>query len=223
MEQNQHGQPGKGIGSAPAQEAHNKNQNQSNPNNPPIQTVGSSVPSSYGLRCNYRHQQQQDQMEEKVKSFWAQQRKEIEESTDIRSQHSVPLSRIKKIMKTDPDVKLVAAETPVVFSKACELFIMELTMKAWANAEDNNRRTIKKCDIASAIAKTDVFDFLDDIAPLPGNHKNTVMDPLVAGNAPTPTQNVPYMPPPQHVAGPPPPYVAPTTLHQQNPPPSSDD
>ncbi|XP_047162217.1 nuclear transcription factor Y subunit C-2-like [Vigna umbellata] len=245
MEQNQHGQLGRGIGSAPAQEAHNKNQYQSKPTNPPIQTAGPSVPSPYpgenhhALRSMDRQQQQQDQLEEKVKSFWAQQLKEIEESTDLRNQHRIPLSRVKKIMKSDADVKLVSAEAPVVFAKACELFIMELTMKAWANAEDNNRSTIKKSDVASAIARTDVFDFLEDIAPIPRVHKNTMMHPLLPGNAPTPTENVPHMPPPQHVASPPPPYVAAEIPHalqiyplvpsstvppnQQNPSPTSDD
>ncbi|XP_014517423.2 nuclear transcription factor Y subunit C-2-like, partial [Vigna radiata var. radiata] len=176
-------------------------------------------------------QQRQDQLEEKVKSFWAQQLKEIEESTDLRNQHMLPLSRVKKIMKSDEDVKLVSAEAPVVFAKACELFIMELTMKAWANTEANNRRTIKKSDIASAIARTDVFDFLEDIAPIPRNHKNTMMHPLLPGNAPTPTQNVPYMPPPQHVAAKIPqalqtyPLAPSSTVppNHQNPSPTSDD
>jgi hypothetical protein len=39
------------------------------------------------------------------------------------------------------------------------------TIRSWANAEFNKRKTLRKCDIASAIANTDVFDFLIDIAP----------------------------------------------------------
>ncbi|KAK7332295.1 hypothetical protein VNO80_29045 [Phaseolus coccineus] len=227
MDQNQNGQPGRGIGSAPAKEAHNKNQYQSNPvmsptTNPPVQTVGPSIPSSYplephrALQCMYRQQQQQEQLQEKVKSFWAQQLKQIEEGTDLRSRPSMPLSRIRKIMKSDADVKLVSAETPVLFAKACELFIMDLTMKAWANAENNNRGKIQKVDIASAIAGTDVFDFLDDIVPIPRDDTNTMMHQLLPGNAPPPTEHVPYsyMPPPQHVATPPFQSVASTTLHQ---------
>jgi len=227
MDPNQHGQPGRGSGSAPAQEARNKNQYQLNlvmapATNRPIQ-IGPSVPSSYprppqsALQRMYQYHQRQAKLQRKVKNFWAQQLKEIKESTDLRSHHSVPLSRIKKIMKSDEDVKMVSAETPALFSKACELFIMELTMKAWANAEDNNRGTIQKADVASAIARTDVFDFLEDIAPTPRDDTNTIMHQLFGGNAPPPTAPVPYsyVPPPQHVARPPFPYVAaPTTLHQ---------
>lgn len=48
--------------------------------------------------------------------------------------HQLPLARIKKIMRADEDVRMVSAEAPVVFAKACELFILDITMRAWANA-----------------------------------------------------------------------------------------
>ena len=48
--------------------------------------------------------------------------------------------RIKKIMKLDEDVKMISAEAPVLFGKACEMFIHELTMRAWVHTEDNKRR-----------------------------------------------------------------------------------
>ncbi|KAH8521922.1 hypothetical protein H0E87_002815 [Populus deltoides] len=42
--------------------------------------------------------------------------------------HSLPLARIKKIMKkSGDDVKMISGEAPIVFSKACELFIEDLT------------------------------------------------------------------------------------------------
>ncbi|KAL0329770.1 UNVERIFIED_CONTAM: Nuclear transcription factor Y subunit C-2 [Sesamum radiatum] len=47
--------------------------------------------------------------------------------------HALPLARIKKIMKnSSEDVKMISGEAPIVFSKACELFIEELTKRAWA-------------------------------------------------------------------------------------------
>ncbi|PNX87043.1 nuclear transcription factor Y subunit C-9-like protein [Trifolium pratense] len=52
------------------------------------------------------------------------------------------LMRIKKIMKED--VKMISAEAPVLFAKACEMFISELTLRSWNNTEENNRRTLKK-------------------------------------------------------------------------------
>jgi len=68
----------------------------------------------------------------------------------------LPLARVKKIMKSDEDVrvshyyffnllkkpKMISAEAPVLFAKACELFIIELTHRAWQYTEEGKRRTL---------------------------------------------------------------------------------
>ncbi|CAK9141868.1 unnamed protein product [Ilex paraguariensis] len=75
--------------------------------------------------------------------------------------HSLPLARIKKIMKKSSDeVKMISGEAPIVFSKACELFIEELTRRSWMMTMKGKRRTLHKEDVASAVVATDVFDFL---------------------------------------------------------------
>ncbi|AES66785.1 putative transcription factor Hap3/NF-YB family [Medicago truncatula] len=75
--------------------------------------------------------------------------------------HSLPLARIKKIMKnSSEDVKMISGVAPIVFSKACELFIEELTRRSWIMAIDAKRRTLNKEDVASAVIATDIFDFL---------------------------------------------------------------
>jgi nuclear transcription factor Y gamma len=79
--------------------------------------------------------------------------------------HQLPLARIKKVMKADPEVKMISAEAPIIFAKACETFITELTMRAWIHAEENKRRTLQRSDIAAALSKSDMFDFLIDIVP----------------------------------------------------------
>ena len=84
---------------------------------------------------------------------------------EIFKQHQLPLARIKKIMKSDEDVKMISAEAPVLFAKACEMFIMELTHRAWFYTEENKRRTLQKCDIIKCIQHTDIFDFLLDLVP----------------------------------------------------------
>lgn len=96
--------------------------------------------------------------------FWSYQRQEIEHANDFKN-HSLPLARIKKIMKADEDVRMISAEAPILFAKACELFILELTIRSWLHAEENKRRTLQKNDIAAAITRTDIFDFLVDIVP----------------------------------------------------------
>ncbi|KAK1296639.1 Nuclear transcription factor Y subunit C-3 [Acorus calamus] len=110
------------------------------------------------------YQQQQQQTQQQLQVFWAQQYEEIERTTDFKN-HSLPLARIKKIMKADEDVRMIAAEAPVVFARACEMFILELTHRSWAHTEENKRRTLQKNDIAAAITRTDIFDFLVDIVP----------------------------------------------------------
>uniref|UniRef100_A0ACD5XV65 Uncharacterized protein n=1 Tax=Avena sativa TaxID=4498 RepID=A0ACD5XV65_AVESA len=109
-------------------------------------------------------QQALAQQQQQLQVFWADQYREIEATTDFKN-HNLPLARIKKIMKADEDVRMIAAEAPVVFARACEMFILELTHRGWAHAEENKRRTLQKSDIAAAIARTEVFDFLVDIVP----------------------------------------------------------
>lgn len=55
---------------------------------------------------------------------------------------------------------MISGEAPIVFSKACELFIEELTKRSWMIAMQSKKRMLHKEDVASAILATDVFDFL---------------------------------------------------------------
>ena len=79
---------------------------------------------------------------------------------DMRQQE-LPLARIKRIMKLDDDVKMISSEAPALFSKAAEIFITELTLRAWIHTEDNKRRTLQvslgfflqRNDIVMAIIK----------------------------------------------------------------------
>ncbi|CAA7394947.1 unnamed protein product [Spirodela intermedia] len=110
------------------------------------------------------YQQHLKHLQQQLQSFWEGQRREIEDAADFKN-HALPLARIKKIMKADEDVRMIAAEAPVLFARACEMFVLELTLRAWAHTEENKRRTLQKNDIAAAITRTDVFDFLVDIVP----------------------------------------------------------
>jgi nuclear transcription factor Y gamma len=38
---------------------------------------------------------------------------------------------------------MISAEAPVLFAKACELFIIELTHRAWLHTEEGKRRTLQ--------------------------------------------------------------------------------
>ncbi|SCV12496.1 related to Transcriptional activator HAP5 [Nakaseomyces glabratus] len=104
--------------------------------------------------------------------YWQQLINEIESTNEPGSEyqddfksHSLPFARIRRVMKTDEEVKMISAEAPIIFAKACEVFITELTMRAWCVAEKHKRRTLQKADIAEALQMSDMFDFLIDIVP----------------------------------------------------------
>nr|KYP71245.1 Nuclear transcription factor Y subunit C-9 [Cajanus cajan] len=118
------------------------------------------------LAYQHIHQQQQHQLQQQLQQFWSNQYQEIEKVTDFKN-HSLPLARIKKIMKAD---------------------------------EDNKRRTLQKNDIAAAITRTDIFDFLVDIVPRE-DLKDEVLASIPRGTMPVagPADTLPYCyMPPQH-------------------------
>ncbi|KAF9040852.1 histone-fold-containing protein [Panaeolus papilionaceus] len=100
-----------------------------------------------------------------LRSFWQRQVDSAENETPDYRHPPLPLARIKKVMKSDPDVKMIAADAPILFCKACEIFIAEITARAFIVADSNKRRTLSRADIAKALSKSDQFDFLIDIVP----------------------------------------------------------
>ncbi|KAF2794390.1 histone-fold-containing protein [Melanomma pulvis-pyrius CBS 109.77] len=74
-----------------------------------------------------------------------------------------PVARIKRIMQADDDVGKVAQVTPVVVSKALELFMISLVTKAAAEAKARNSKRVGAGHLKQAITKDEQFDFLSDI------------------------------------------------------------
>lgn len=87
-------------------------------------------------------------------------------------------------MKLDEEVKMISAEAPIIFAKAAELFIQEVTIRAWLHTEENKRRTLQRNDVALAISKYDQFDFLIDIVP-----RDEIKPSKKEANSPTPAAN----------------------------------
>ena len=107
----------------------------------------------------------QSHLLESLGKFWNGQLAEMNEleistEQDFKNHNDLPLARIKRIMKSDEDVRMISAEAPVLFAKACEMFILELTLRSWCYSEKNKRKTLQKDDIDAAIKNTDIFDFL---------------------------------------------------------------
>lgn len=109
-----------------------------------------------GLMGHYRNM---------MMAYWQETINAIEHEDHDFKNHQLPLARIKKVMKTDEEVRMISAEAPILFAKGCDIFITELTMRAWIHAEENKRRTLQRSDIAAALQKSDMFDFLIDIVP----------------------------------------------------------
>jgi histone H3/H4 len=110
-------------------------------------------------------------VDEQMKQFWEHQQNKIDDidsSQEDFKVHSLPLARIKKVMKLDDGgVKFISHDAPLVFAKACEIFILELTLRAWNHTSQSKRRTLQRNDIAKAVDDFDMFDFLIDIVPRP--------------------------------------------------------
>ena len=133
-----------------------------------------------------------ERLKKELTDFWNQQQMEmdvlsISTEQDFKNHNDLPLARIKRIMKSDEDVRMISAEAPgkfnyiyhlkytnsmnliipakVLFAKACEMFILELTLRSWNCSEKSKRRTLQKDDVESAIGNTDIFDFLVGLQP----------------------------------------------------------
>jgi nuclear transcription factor Y gamma len=108
------------------------------------------------------------QLNVSLDKFWKEQLQAVQElkgqtEQDFKTHNDLPLARIKRIMKSDEDVRMISAEAPVLFAKACELFILDLSIRSWNYSQLHKRRTLQKEDIREAIQKTDIFDFLVDV------------------------------------------------------------
>jgi len=111
-----------------------------------------------------------DKLNKELNTFWLDQLRQMRDlGTDMtltehhfKNHNDLPLARIKRIMKSDEDVRMISAEAPVLFAKACEMFILDITLRSWCYSDNNRRKTLQKEDVKEAIQRTDVFDFLVD-------------------------------------------------------------
>ncbi|KAL1920148.1 uncharacterized protein VTP21DRAFT_1294 [Calcarisporiella thermophila] len=74
-----------------------------------------------------------------------------------------PVARIKKIMQMDEDVGKVAQATPVLISKALELFMQSLIDEACKEARVRNAKRLSVAHLKKTVLSTEQFDFLRDV------------------------------------------------------------
>jgi len=104
-------------------------------------------------------------LDERINKFWHRTFKVAMEERILLKDLNLPLARIKRLMKVEEGVRMVASEVPVLFSMITEKFIEEFTLRAWINTEENKRRILQKSDLTAAVKTSEMFDFLIYIVP----------------------------------------------------------
>ncbi|ORY91828.1 histone-fold-containing protein [Syncephalastrum racemosum] len=74
-----------------------------------------------------------------------------------------PVARIKKIMQLDEDVGKVAQATPVLISKALELFMQSLIDQACQETRQRHAKRLTAAHLKKTIETVEQFDFLKDV------------------------------------------------------------
>lgn len=89
-------------------------------------------------------------------------------------QTKFPVARIKKIMQKDEEVGKVAQATPVVISKALELFLAMIVDEASKVTVERGAKKVEAYHLKHAIETTEMLDFLKEIV-------ESVPDPSAGG------------------------------------------
>ncbi|KAH9965588.1 histone-fold-containing protein, partial [Russula compacta] len=88
-----------------------------------------------------------------------------------------PVARIKKIMQKDEEVGKVAQATPIVISKALELFLQLVIDEAARVTNSRGSKKVEAYHLKHAIEKTEMLDFLKELV-------EGVPDPSAGGTVP---------------------------------------
>lgn len=72
----------------------------------------------------------------------------------------LPLSRIRSIMKLDPDVQVINQDIVFLMARCTELFIESLTKESYKYTLHGKRKTIQVADVNLAISAVDSLMFL---------------------------------------------------------------
>jgi histone H3/H4 len=76
-----------------------------------------------------------------------------------------PSSRIKRIMNTDPAVKMISADAVACMTRAAELFVGELAHAGYKEAFKEKKKTVMYPHLARAAAAEEALHFLTGILP----------------------------------------------------------
>lgn len=78
---------------------------------------------------------------------------------------SLPLSRIRVIMKSSPEVSSINQEALVLTAKATELFVQYLATYSYRHGSGKEKKALTYSDLANTAEESETFQFLADILP----------------------------------------------------------
>ncbi|CAF0868287.1 unnamed protein product [Brachionus calyciflorus] len=84
----------------------------------------------------------------------------------------VPMTRVRTIMKSSPEITQINQDVLFVVAKATELFINQFVRDSFKNVNKSEELDYKK--LADLVVKEEKFDFLSEIVP----HKIKAKDAL---------------------------------------------
>ncbi|KAL4238451.1 DNA polymerase epsilon subunit 4 [Mactra antiquata] len=103
--------------------------------------------------------------DENVKAVLEESNSQEKESVDATQNErliQLPLSRVKQIMKSDPDVTLANQEAVVALARATELFVQSIAKDASNITIHGKRKTLQRKDLDRVIDTIDSYVFLQD-------------------------------------------------------------
>lgn len=75
----------------------------------------------------------------------------------------LPISRIKTIMKSSPEVSAIGTESLFLIAKATELFVQDLARMSLVKSA--NKNNVDYNDLANIVDQQETLQFLQDIIP----------------------------------------------------------
>ena len=78
-----------------------------------------------------------------------------------RDINKFPQSRIRNIMKMDPDITIASQESVFLITKAAELFVQLQAQEAYKRTKVSKRKTVQKKDLDSVMDELDCMAFLE--------------------------------------------------------------
>ncbi|NWR73908.1 CHRC1 protein, partial [Centropus unirufus] len=78
---------------------------------------------------------------------------------------SLPLSRIRVIMKSSPEVSSINQDALFLTAKATELFVQYLAMYSYKHGRGKEKNALTYSDLSHTAEECETFQFLADILP----------------------------------------------------------